>query len=101
MRIWITKLRTSNLKILIETGRWRNIPVEERISNICNENIGNEFHYLFICKSPELVRTRENLIPEYYTKFPNKQTLSRLLFYFNINLYKKYHLLYNNLNNIL
>jgi hypothetical protein len=47
-RIWITKLRTSNLKILIEAGRWRNIPVEESISNICNENIGNEFHHLFI-----------------------------------------------------
>jgi hypothetical protein len=68
LRIWITKLRTSNLKILIETGRWRNIPVEtgrwrnipvetgrwrnipveERIRYICNENIGNEFHHLFI-----------------------------------------------------
>jgi len=68
LRIWITKLRTTNLKILIETGRWRNIPVEERICNICNENIGDEFHYLFICKSPELVRISENLIPEYYTQ---------------------------------
>ena len=38
------------------------------MNHICNENIGDEFHYLFICKSPELVRIRENLIPEYYTK---------------------------------
>ena len=43
-----TKLRTSNLKIPIETGRWRNIPVEERICNICNENIETNFIiYLF------------------------------------------------------
>ena len=48
LRIWITKLRTSNLEILIETGRWRNIPVEERICNICNENIETNFIiYLF------------------------------------------------------
>ena len=25
-RIWITKLRSSNLRIPIETGRWYNIP---------------------------------------------------------------------------
>ena len=43
LKIWITKLRTYNLKIPIETGRWRNIPVE-RICNMCNENIGDEFH---------------------------------------------------------
>ena len=67
LKIWITKLRTSNLKIPIETGRWHNIPVEERICNMCNANIGDEFHYLFICKSQELVKIRENLIPEYYT----------------------------------
>jgi hypothetical protein len=42
-----------------------NIPVGERISNMCNEHIGDEFHYLFICKSPEQVRIRENLFPEY------------------------------------
>ena len=37
---------------------------------MCNENIGDEFHYLskFICKSPELVRNNR----EYYTKYPNK-----------------------------
>ena len=54
---------------------------------------------LFICKSPELVRIRENLIPEYYSKYPNKQKLSGLLSYWNVNLYKKkkFHLLSKNL----
>jgi hypothetical protein len=42
-----------------------------------NENIGDEFHYLLICKSPELVRIRENLIPEYYTRYPKKTKIIR------------------------
>ena len=29
-RIWMTKLRASNLRIPIETGRWYNIPKDER-----------------------------------------------------------------------
>ena len=101
LKIWITKLRISNLKIPIETGRWRNIPVEERICNLCNENIGDEIHYLFICKSPELVRIRENIIPEYYTRCPNKQKLSGLLSYCNVNLYKKISSFIKKLNNVL
>ena len=35
LKIWITKLRTSNLKIPIETGRWRNIPVLKNVYVIC------------------------------------------------------------------
>lgn len=46
-RIWMTKLRMSNLKIPIETGRWHNIPAEDRKCRICKENVGYEFHYLF------------------------------------------------------
>ena len=53
LRIRITILGTSNLKIPIDTGRWPNIPVEECICHICKANIGDEFRYLFICKSPE------------------------------------------------
>ena len=64
---------------------------------MCNENIGDEFHYLIICKSPELVRIRENLNPKYYTMYPNKQKISGLLSYCNVNLYKKNHLLSKNL----
>jgi hypothetical protein len=38
-RIWITKFRTSNLHLPIETGRWYNIPREERICHLCKETI--------------------------------------------------------------
>ena len=52
-RVSICKLRTCNLKLPIETGRWRNIPSDERYCTLCEDQlIGNEFHYLFVCKNP-------------------------------------------------
>ena len=34
-RIWMTKLKASNLRIPIETGRWYNIPKDERVCTLC------------------------------------------------------------------
>jgi hypothetical protein len=37
--VWITKLRTSNLKLPIEVGRWYGIPKEKRykwLLNLCS-----------------------------------------------------------------
>jgi hypothetical protein len=42
-RIWMTKLRASNLRIPIETGRWYNIPKDERVCILCGQSIGDEF----------------------------------------------------------
>ena len=42
-RIWMTKFRASNLHLPIETGRWNNIPREERICHLCKETIGDEY----------------------------------------------------------
>jgi hypothetical protein len=36
----MTKFRASNLHLPIETGRWNNIPREERICHLCKETIG-------------------------------------------------------------
>jgi hypothetical protein len=44
---WLCKLRTCNMKIPIETGRWENIPKEKILCKFCNDGIGDEFHYLF------------------------------------------------------
>jgi hypothetical protein len=38
-RALITKLRCCNLKIPVETGRWVNIPREERICHLCSFSI--------------------------------------------------------------
>ena len=70
-RIPITKLRTSNIKFPIETGRWHNIPKEERLCNLCSESIGDEFHYIFLCNNATIVNLRNKYIPHYYCTNPS------------------------------
>jgi hypothetical protein len=36
------------MKFSIETGGWQNIARNDRICTFCRDNIGDEFHYLFI-----------------------------------------------------
>ena len=58
-RMFITKLRLSNIKFPIETVRWRNIPIANRLYSKCTtRTIGDEFHYLFICPCKEVVEIR-------------------------------------------
>jgi hypothetical protein len=44
------------MEIPIETGRWENTPKE-------NDGIGDEFHYLFTCKSTDINLLRYKYIP--------------------------------------
>ena len=47
----IIKFRTSNHYLPVETGRWNNIVVEDKLCTLCEESdIGDEFHNLFVCK---------------------------------------------------
>ena len=58
-RMFITKLRLSNIRFPIETGRWRNIPIANRLCSKCTTGmIGDEFHYLFVCQCKEVVEIR-------------------------------------------
>ena len=46
----IIKYRTGNHRLPVETGRWDDIPLNERICKICTkDDIGDEYHYLFTC----------------------------------------------------
>ena len=46
----ITKLRISAHRLPVETGRYCNVPYDERICQHCNLNeVGNEQHYLMQC----------------------------------------------------
>ena len=66
----LIEFRTSNYKLPVETGRWENIPLQERKCNLCNKNdLGDGFHYLLVCTHFTNVRT-ELLKPYYYTR-PN------------------------------
>ncbi len=73
--VWITKLRTSNLKLPIEVGRWYGIPKENRHCTLCLKNIGDEFHVLFKCENDIVSDFRNKFIPSYYCKNPNVQKM--------------------------
>jgi len=49
-RSLLAKLRMGILPLAIETGRWRSLPIDERICVLCNENqIEDEAHFMFEC----------------------------------------------------
>ena len=55
----LLKFRTSNHNLPVETGRWKNVPFVNRICKLCNNDVGDEFHYLFKC--PSFVNERKNI----------------------------------------
>ena len=51
-RIAVTKLRTSNHSLMIEKGRWRGVPKEQRLCKVCECNeIEDEIHFLMECSA--------------------------------------------------
>ena len=53
----LTRFRISNHKLMIECGRYHNIPREERICKLCKSNeIENEEHFLISCDAYDNIR---------------------------------------------
>ncbi len=70
LRKHLTKIRLSNHKLPIETGRWSNTPRVERICPCCPYNtLGDEFHHVFEC--PFFKTTREKYIDKFYYSSPS------------------------------
>ena len=66
-RTALTKFRCSSHRLLIEEGRYRNIPREQRVCTKCNMNeIETEYHFLLVC--PHYREIRTNILPKYYTQ---------------------------------
>ena len=55
-RKMMTKLRISSHDLSIEVGRRYNIPPENRICNVCNYGVEDEYHFLFSCRALNKVR---------------------------------------------
>ena len=72
----LLRFRTSNHKLPIETGRYKNIEYKNRHCTTC-KSLGDEFHYLFIC--PLLHEPRQKLIPPYFKNRPNMLKYKELL----------------------
>ena len=84
-RIYITKVRCSNVKFPIETGRWNNVPQNERVCTFCNSrSIGNEAHYLFYCRNEQIQQLQEKYIPKYYRKSCRDDKIIGMLSYCNL-----------------
>jgi hypothetical protein len=50
LRSSLARFRTGILLLEIETGRWRGIPVDQRLSKLCNtQSVESEMHFLFHC----------------------------------------------------
>ena len=46
----IVKFRTCNYNLSIKTGRWHDVPLNERKCTLCNQTVlGDDFHYLLKC----------------------------------------------------
>ena len=56
-RITLCKFRCGNHKLPIMTGRYQDIERQDRLCNLClNQQLGDEYHYLFECTSVEAER---------------------------------------------
>ena len=61
----ISMFKCGNHKLLIVSGRYRNISLEDGMCSLCHLNDeGDETHYLFIC--PCFVNSRKKYIKGYY-----------------------------------
>ena len=63
------RFRTLNHRLPINTGRWNKIERNNRICTLCNKEIGDEYHYLLVCKT--LAHERNSYLNSNYTVRPN------------------------------
>ena len=71
------KFRTGNHKLAIVKGRHQNVPKNERICNICKQNVlGDEYHFIFECV--KLVELRNICLPKHFRIKPNQIKFKQL-----------------------
>ena len=77
LRQAITKLRISAHRFPIETGRFENKPLTERICPLCCEDIGDICHYLTQCTNEEMKNVRSKLLKLFKLKWRGIEKLSK------------------------
>ena len=84
LKVVLTKFRCRNNKMPVEIGVRDNVPREQRICNLCDTgDIGDEFHYLFICK--HLISHRKKNIKPFYLKHISTIKMHAIMNVNNIN----------------
>ena len=71
------KIRTANHKLPVESGIWNHIPYNERYCTQCtNRDLGDLYHYLFICDNFKEQRTK--YLKRFYFTHPNMIKILRI-----------------------
>lgn len=77
-RFSLSRFRTSSHQLIIETGRYNNIPRGQRLcTNCCFNLIENEYHFLMVC--PKYRDLRIQYFKRYYCHWPNMHKFENLL----------------------
>ena len=72
------RFRLNNTRLPIVLGRFTKTPRNLRLCTLCtNEELGNEFHFLFKCNHPQITSLRSNYIPSTYTDQPSIEKMCR------------------------
>lgn len=68
-KLALTRFRTSSHSLMIETGRYENIPREQRICQFCNmRKVEDEYHFLLVC--PNYRDLRRKFFKPYFCHWP-------------------------------
>ena len=112
-RSMLAQFRLGILPLHIETGRFKNIAIENRLCTFCNSNsIEDEFHFLMACPNyNELRKTLFTSISHLHDGFADSEDKAKFIFINShcqkqLAIYlckaweKRQSLLYNNVNNL-
>lgn len=87
-RTILLKFRTTNHRLPVETGRWINMPYNDRSCVLCNTSkIADEFHYILECSALTIIR-KEYLHCRYYIR-PNVIKFYEIMSSSNVKTLKK------------
>ena len=74
----LSRFRLSSHNLALETGRYYNIPKENKICTFCNMNkIESEYHFLLVC--PLYAELRRQYLPQYYCRWPSITKFKNLM----------------------
>ena len=66
---YFISIRTRNHRLPVETVRWSKLEITDRKCNLCQADVGDEYHYLLVCE--KLKEQRKEFLKVFYYKRPN------------------------------
>ena len=73
----LVKFRGGLLDLRANSGRFENIPLEDRTCNLCNMEVETEYHFLFICSHYHSLRNQ--YLSTYFFNYPSEMKFKHLM----------------------